>query len=280
MYLLTAVIPVYGILRNIENLRKIFCDIPLTIQVIVVHDMTDGEDTSLLSEIVDTPNFTILKVAGGTAGRTRNQALPFINSQWTVFWDADDRPSPTEILKAVSESKSDEIELIVASFSHNSLKDLDQEATERMSARNKVEESFLTEFGIWRCIFRSANIKNFHFNDLKIGEDLAFILKALPNSRRNVYFSRRNVYLYRRNSQGSVTNSRLLNNDFVEAIREISNLRVEEEFKIELKNQILLSLLASQFKRFPSIRKLLYLIRFCFRNPMATRNKVRELKKR
>jgi glycosyltransferase involved in cell wall biosynthesis len=280
MYVLTAVIPVYGISRNIENLRKVFTDIPLAIQIIVVHDTTDGEDTNLLREITSPPNFAILEVAGGTAGKTRNRALPFINSEWTVFWDADDRPSPTAILEAISESKSDETELIVASFSDNSMNDLNLETNERISAISKVEDSFLVEFGMWRCIFRSANIKDDSFNDLKIGEDLAFILRALPVSRRNIHFSGRNVYEYRRNSNGSVTNSPLINDDFVEAIREISKLSVEGHFRRQFKDQVLLSLLASQFKRFPSTRKFLNLVKFCLYNPAVTKNKVRELMKR
>ena len=280
MYVLTAVIPVYGISRNFQNLKKMFSLIPSEIQVLVVHDTTDGEDAAPLAKIATSSNFTILEVAGGSAGETRNHALPLINSEWTVFWDADDYPHPLSILEAISEVTCDEIELIVGSFSHSSLSNLNQGATERTSHVSKVYESFLTEFGIWRCIFRSAKIKNISFSDLKIGEDLAFILRALPKSIRSVNFSTHNVYEYRQNSQGSVTNSKLLNSDFEEAIQKISNLRVEGKFQLKLKNQIILSQLLSQFKRFPSAGKFINLIKFCSHNPLAIYNKAQELRRR
>jgi hypothetical protein len=280
MYVLTAVIPVHGVSRNLENLKKMFKLIPSDIQVIVVHDTTDGEDATQLAKLATSSNFTILEGAGGSAGETRNHALPVINSEWTVFWDADDCPHPISILEAISDATCDEIDLIVGSFSLRNQKEMNQGETKRKSTGIKVHESFLTEFGIWRCVFRTAKIKNISFNELKIGEDLAFILAALPNSIRSVYFSSRNVYEYTQNSNGSVTNSILLNNDFEKAIQKISNLKVEGEFKDKFKSQIILSLLLSQFKRFPSARKLSNLIKFCAHNPVATYNKAQELRRK
>lgn len=280
MYILTAVIPVFGISRNIENLKKIFSDIPPTMQVIIVHDTTDGEEATPLVQIATAPNFTVLEGAGGTAGKTRNLALPIINSPWTVFWDADDRPSPMETLRAISESNSDEIDMIVGSFSNASQNDSDLEANTKISFRENDETSLLTEFGLWRCIFRSSDVKNTPFNELKIGEDLAFILRATPKLRRRVYFSRRYVYEYRRNTQGSVTNSQLLKNDFIRAIQEISEIETDGNLKTQFKSQILLSLMLSQFRRFPSLRGFIKVAKFCFDNPIATRNKAREIMNR
>jgi glycosyltransferase involved in cell wall biosynthesis len=278
--MLTAIIPVYGISRNIGNLIKILNDIPPTIQVIIVHDTTDGEEATLLAQIATAPNIAVLEGAGGTAGKTRNLAFPKIIGPWTVFWDADDRPSPMEILKAISESNSDEIDMIIGSFSNASQNDSDLEATTKISFRENNEMSFLTEFGLWRCIFRSSDIKNVLFNELKIGEDLAFILRAVPKSRRKIYFSRRYVYEYRRNTQGSVTNSQLLKNDFIGAIQAISEIETDGNFKTQFKSQILISLMLSQFRRFPSVRGFLKIAKFCFDNPMAMRNKAREIMNR
>ncbi len=146
MYVLTAVIPVYGVSRNFENLKKMFSHIPSDIRVIVVHDTTDGEDATQLAKIATSSNFTILEGAGGSAGETRNYALPLINSEWTVFWDADDYPHPMSLLDAISDATCDEIELIVGSFSRRNLKKLNQGETKMKSTRINVQESFLTEF--------------------------------------------------------------------------------------------------------------------------------------
>jgi hypothetical protein len=277
MYILTAVIPVYGISRNIENLRKVLVDIPQSIQVIIVHDTTDGENVSPLKEIATPSNFTILEAVGGSAGKTRNHAIPFIKSEWTVFWDADDRPFPMAILEAIHDSVTGVSDLIVGSFSRSKKNSLDQEDYSGTTHGIHPKDSFLTEFGIWRCIFRTTEIKDVYFDDLKIGEDLSYILRTLPSLSHKICFSNHKFYEYRLDTQGSVTNSELLNSDFEEALRVISNLGVKGDLETELKHQILLGLRLSQFKRFPSFLKLLKLVSCCFQNPMAVYNKVREM---
>lgn len=279
MHILTAVVPVYGISRNLENLRRMFVNIPQEIQVLVVHDKTDGEDATLLREITSPLNIKLIEVYGGSAGRTRNHALPLIEGKWTMFWDADDRPFPASILKAINEVARHEIDLIVGSFTLRDEIVSGKLEIERINQGN-VEESLLIEFGIWRCIFRSEKIKHVNFSHLRIGEDLSFMLRALPNSSEHVYYSTLKVYEYENYSPGSITNSSLSDNDFAEALLEISKIEVIGDFKIRFKNQVLLSLLFSQFKRFPAPRKLINLIIFCFHSPKTLYYKLRELKRR
>lgn len=280
MYLLTAVVPVYGISRNYENLRRMFNDIPLDIHVLVVHDKTDGEDTTLLKEIASLSNFTVIEVTGGSAGKTRNHALPLINSEWTMFWDADDRPFPLSILKAINELTRNEIDLIVGSYSRGDETVSEKLATRRRIDEGNVKESLLSEFGIWRCIFRSEKMKHLNFSGLRIGEDLSFILRALPISSEQIHYSIRKLYEYKQHSEGSITNSPLSDNDFDEAFQEISKIEALGDLKIRFKKQILLSLLLSQFRRFPASSKLIKLVIFCFHNPKTIHYKLREMKRR
>lgn len=280
MYLLTAVVPVHGISRNFENLRRMFIDIPQDIQVLVIHDKADGEDATLLREITSPSNFTVIEVFGGSAGKTRNHALPQIKSEWTMFWDADDRPFPASVLKAINDSGRIEIDLIVGSFTSGGETVSDKLVVRRRNNQGDVEESFFIEFGIWRCIFRSEKIKNLNFSDLRIGEDLSFMLRALPSSNEHVSYSNLKVYEYKNHSQGSITNSPLKENDFDEALQEISKIEVIGDYKNRFKNQVLCSLLLSQFKRFPDTSKLINLIRFCFHNPQTVLYKLCEMKRR
>lgn len=280
MYLLTAVVPVYGISRNFENLRRMFNDLPQNIQVLVIHDKTDGEDATLLREITSPSNFTVIEVFGGSAGMTRNHGLPLIKSEWTMFWDADDRPFPVSILKAINDFGRHEIDLIVGSFTPGDETISDNLENVRGNNQGFVEESLFIEFGIWRCIFRSEKIKQINFSDLRIGEDLSFLLRALPNSNKHVYYSILKVYEYKNHSQGSITNSPLSDNDFDEALQEISKIEVIGDFKIRFKNQVLCSLLLSQFKRYPTVSKFINLVRFCFYNPRTVFYKLREMKRR
>lgn len=280
MYLLTAVLPVYGISRNIENVKSILDRIPNEIQVIIAHDTTDGEDATQLKLLASSPNITVIDAEGGSAGKTRNQAMTHIKGIWTIFWDADDSPFPLEALEVIKDNQNANIDLIIGSFSYEDSKNTSEKEFRNKVSKSKVADSFVSEFGIWRCIFRSAMIENIRFNNLKIGEDLAFIMKAIPNSIYKLNFSNRIIYQYKQLSPGSITNSPLFIEDFKEAHLEISKIQANGKFSLIIKKQILFSLLLSQLKRFPSAQIFVKLAIFALLNPRASIIRLRELSRR
>ena len=183
-HLLTAIVPVSKMSGRLENFASWITKVSPNIKVIVVHDRQDNETGRELQEIIN-PNRHIKYIEGefGSAGAARNAGLAYADTLWTTFWDSDDIPDTLSVLE-ILERVFEHTDVIVSSFIVRSM-EIDEPIRRSTppvgSLKNKLNY-LAKDPGIWRVIFRTETILDLRFTDLKMGEDVLFLAKALDKS--------------------------------------------------------------------------------------------------
>ena len=269
MYLVSAIIPVYGVNRNLENLVRIIETCPNVIQVVIVHDNSDGESFQALNRFLPYSNVEIATTTGNSPGATRNHGLQFVKAGWVTFWDADDLPNPQAIVQQVEAINDAEIQLIVGSYEV-----LGERFRKRriFSSNPKRAQNNLglvaNEVGLWRCLFNYKAIQQKSFLDLHIGEDQVYFLDCLPNDLSQIQFTELVFYHYRKDIPGSVMNSRLLESDFSQAIAALNHNHYASTIKRQINSRLLLNLKLSRASRYPTLINLGAVLFLSMKNPL------------
>ena len=269
MYLVSAIIPVYGVNRNLENLERIIETCPDGIQVIIVHDNSDGESVQALNHFVSHSNVEIASTTGNSPGATRNHGLQFVKANWVTFWDADDLPNPLAIIQRVEAINDAEIQLIIGSYEvlgERIRKKRIFSSNPKRAQRNLNLVSI--EIGLWRCLFSYKSIQQNRFLDLRIGEDQVYFLDCLPNRLSKIQFTEMIFYHYRKDTPGSIMNSRLLESDFTRATAAINRDYYGSTTKEQISSMLLLNLSLSKAFRYPNFVNLKALLLVTLKNPL------------
>ncbi len=269
MYIISAIIPVFGVNRNLENLVRIIDISPIEVQVIIVHDTSDGESTESLNRFLSHSNVEISTTAGNSAGSTRNHGLRFVKADWVTFWDADDLPNPEAIVRQVKEVNHGEIQLILGSYEVLG-KEFQKKKIFSSDPKRAQEnlDSVAKEVGLWRCLFTYKAIKDKSFLDLRIGEDQVYFLDSLPNDLSQIQFTELIFYRYRKDIPGSIMNSRLLESDFSQAIAAINHSHYGSTIKKQISSRLLLNLKLSRAFRYPTLINLVAVLYLSIKNPL------------
>ena len=268
MYIISAIIPVFGVKRNLENLVRIVGNCPNEVQVILVHDISDGESVESLNQFLSHSNVEVSTTTGKSPGSTRNHGLQFVKADWVTFWDADDLPDPEAILRQAKLVDRNGIQVIVGSYEVTGEKFLQRRIFSSDPKRVQRNLSLVAnEVGLWRCIFNYRAIQQSYFLDLRIGEDQVYFLDCLPNDLSQIRFTESVFYHYRKDIPGSVMNTRLLESDFSRAIAALNDNNYESKIKKQINSRLILNLEISKAFRFPTLMNLLSVSFLSLKNP-------------
>jgi len=200
---LTAVVPVINLAKHFDEIvrMRLSC-VELGIRNIFIIDNASNlssEETLALQKLrsLVPKSEDIILGDFGNPGSARNAAIGRIDTDWTVFWDADDSPNPGVVLRNVSLNPS--MDVIVGSFVKNS------GAIRKLYVHNSLGQMALNP-GIWRFVFKTKILENQRFADLQMGEDQIFLM-SLNLHRRKLIFSNDIFYTYHLNIPGQLTSS-------------------------------------------------------------------------
>lgn len=203
---LTVLIPISQMhqrLQLIGNTLEEAKEFP-EIELRIVHDIQDTKTSAELKILLN--KFKSIPIHFhegyfGTAGKARNIGLANITSEWFMFWDSDDKPNIREIYEFLARQDLENIDLVVGSYSiHRDGRSLP------LSFHKSSYLNLASNPGIWRCIFRTRNLKDTKFSDFKVAEDQLFIINYLTNTKR-IRFSQENFYTYYVNQPHQTTSN-------------------------------------------------------------------------
>jgi len=192
-FILTAIIPIASDLYDFTNLKKTLALAhESAVKLIVVIDLKDNQNASSLKELLNSVCTYCVSYKVGVfqgPGNARNAAFELVKSEWVVFWDSDDIPNPSEILKSIGSNTNSEV--IVGSYIttnfHTGL-------TKEVIKHSKNIYQVIWSPGIWRIVFRFKLITE-QFSNHKMGEDQIFILKNMILNK-TVHFESSVFYNY------------------------------------------------------------------------------------
>jgi len=154
------------------------------IEVILVHDSQDLSEKDKFKELIELnphENLKGISVDCGNPGQSRNEGLTQASSTWVTFWDSDDLPLIKDFLKMVRNADSDGFEICIGGFRTKDVKSDELNYFPLLCDSKGVLEEIAAYPGIWRFAFKLRLVKNIDFESFPMGEDQAFLLRAVSN---------------------------------------------------------------------------------------------------
>lgn len=182
--------------ESIQNARNI--------NFVLVFDSCDDGTVGEFDAILE--NCETLKVQAiygefGSPGFARNAGLKLVDSEWVVFWDADDFPDSGALLDCIYGLNEKNFDMIVTQYSKTDF--LSQEKISRESdTRHKYQ--LVVDPGIWRILFNTCFVNEVRFPSFRMGEDQCFLAEILSKNP-NLFFSSQITYVYTLGSPGQLT---------------------------------------------------------------------------
>ena len=198
----------------------------------------DGAPVSISRELQEFSskhsNVKIVYSHARNPGGSRNLGMTEAKSEFLVFFDADDSFNTVEILKGLEEA-TNQPDAIIFGFTVDG-KSIGESKIHNSESKNtsiQMLSNTLTNFpGIWRWVFRTESLAEPKFLELKMGEDIVFLINFLKVERR-IEFSPRVVYNYNLNLPAQLTKSKTAKQDlliaFKTAVAVISNSETDIE---------------------------------------------------
>jgi glycosyltransferase involved in cell wall biosynthesis len=218
--LLSVIIPIGNLDRDIENLYKIIDHTPKSlVEIIFVLD----DDKRMLElnlrnylDHVHIANFKLIKSDARNPGGSRNLGIACAQSEWIVFCDSDDMPNIENILQEIKKDdyKSD---VLIGSFEFENIRRKLIYERHFGNDSNQNWEEIAINPGIWRWVIKRELAGKLAFPKLSMGEDQLFILNLLARNPI-IKFSNELFYRYRLGSAGSLTSTKQNLDDLVKIL--------------------------------------------------------------
>ena len=177
------------------------------IEVILVHDSENHKERENFKDLIELNTHVNLKsvsVNCGNPGQSRNEGLIHASGSWVTFWDSDDFPLISEFLAMVRQAQTEGAETCIGGFR---TRDVEADVLNYFSVcfdSNGILQEIAAHPGIWRFAFHLDLVKNIKFESFPMGEDQAFLLKAVSNLDAISYHPEP-VYEYRIGSGNQIT---------------------------------------------------------------------------
>ena len=223
----------------------------------------DGASVSISRELQEFSskhsNVKLMHSHARNPGGSRNLGMTEAKSEFLVFFDADDSFNTVEILKGLEEA-TNQPDAIIFGFTVDG-KSIGKSTMHNSEAKNtsiQMLSNTLTNFpGIWRWVFRTESLAESKFLELKMGEDIVFLINFLRAERR-IEFSPRVVYNYNLNLPTQLTKSTTAKQDLLLAFKSAVAIISNSEAKTENRTIIGLAslLLYSGFRHLGFINRL------------------------
>ncbi len=197
--LLSFVVPFKDLKVLEDNLLKSFEEPHNCYEVIFVHDSASRLEEKQIDMFLRSGlRFKYIQGEFGSPGLARNRGVDEASGRWIVFWDSDDFGYPNKVCESIKNLGESFFIGNFSVFRENRVQ------STKMNL-NSLKSQISINPGIWRFAFRSEIAKKLRFNDLKLGEDLIYLMDSGVFST-NWEISNEIIYEYRISSIQSTKN--------------------------------------------------------------------------
>jgi glycosyltransferase involved in cell wall biosynthesis len=261
---LTAIIPIAHIAGQAGMLKDILSQSSISnINIILVHDIKDLDNSPIIKRIYDKyskENDIYIEGYYGNAGQARNAGFQLCKTEWVCFWDSDDQVYVSQFIAMVEQAKELNCEIAMGLISVKSKNNSKHPCLSDKLIKNVFFDLQIANFPAFtRMAFLTSLIKTTPFPDLKIGEDLIFLL-SLNLPIKQIYLSNSEVYRYYIGSKNQTTFSYDIDTMYVLLLK-ILELIEKKQFTskrmaIAMLNKIFIRIIKSESKWFLNRNKI------------------------
>jgi glycosyltransferase involved in cell wall biosynthesis len=193
---LSIVVPVKNMLGKLGHVKSWLADLEShDVEVIFINDSSSDSTELELKEIANSfSNLSVTLLSGtfGGPGPARNQGIQLAKNEWIVFWDSDDLPNASEVQKMIKSAAQVNADFAIGCWSSRQFG-----THEKINIIQHSNGFFdMVHFpGLWRWAFRREGIEGKEFPNIKIGEDLGFLIK-IGVKLKKTYRHPASVYTY------------------------------------------------------------------------------------
>lgn len=213
--LVSIIIPVYNMERWIErSVQSVLKQSYLNIEIILIDDGSIDNSLNICTKLSrEFSNIRVFHQDNQGVSEARNLGLSVARGKYICFLDADDLYCREMVEKLVSAIENNNAEMATCSYyifnnelSNTETKsDLNESVSEN---KQNIISTILcdTRYAgyVWNKIFLSNLLRDTKFDsEIKIGEDLHFVLKYMKNVRRAVFLNDK-LYGYYDNTEGAM----------------------------------------------------------------------------
>jgi glycosyltransferase involved in cell wall biosynthesis len=255
---LTAIIPIAHIDGQEGMLKDILSQSSNSnINIILVHDIKDLDNSLIIKGIYDKysrENDIYIEGYYGNAGQARNAGFKLCKTEWVCFWDSDDQVYVSQFIDMVEQAKELNCEIAIGLISVKSMNNSTPPCLSDKLLNNVFFDLQIANFPAFtRMAFLTSLIKTRPFPDIKIGEDLIFLL-SLNLPIKHIYLSNSEVYRYFIGSKYQTTfnyNIDIMYELLLKILESIEKKQfASRRMAIAILNKIFIRIIKSESKRF------------------------------
>lgn len=264
---LTIIVPVRKMSGRLDALYSaISSALNSEIKVIVIHDKADDDTEVELREIkkkLDNRNFELITGEFNSPGKARNEGIIRTTSEWVTFWDADDRPVVSNLLKLLEVVRTTNSDIGVGAF-QNVWFSNPEKSTENQTHMKGLNFLAATP-GIWRMIIRTGIVSEHLFHDYLLAEDQVILSDFVLTSRK-ITLSRLVVYHYVSGGPSSLTGNHKKTDDLIRSTAHIlANIEKSDSDAQKQFDWILVGLQTVSLIKYGSLANRLYAIKLLYK---------------
>jgi glycosyltransferase involved in cell wall biosynthesis len=245
-------------------------------KVIIVHDKAEELTEIELLQItnrINHPNLELISGSFNSPGFARNAGMKHVNTEWVIFWDADDLPMVADCLEFFDVVVKSGSEIGVGNFQEL---DFLKEKTSTYPLNKSQDLNSIAAYpGIWRMIFRSELILENPFTSLLLAEDQV-LLSDIRFATRKIAYTESTVYNYVTGNPNSLTGRKRKIEDLVKSTSQIMlNIRNEVNVQQLEFNWIMIAKQSMSLIKFGTLRQkyigFRLLFKFSLQSPKSAR---------
>lgn len=214
--LVSIIIPVYNVEKYLsECLDSVIAQIYDNLEILLIDDGSTDNSGKICDKYAQKDSrIKVIHKENGGVSSARNLGLDIAQGEYIAFIDSDDFVDRAYIEKMYNKLETTEADLVFCKYANyidekiecvkeNLPENLIIDKATGQDGRDFILRPFTLKnylfFSIWRVLYKSSLIKNIRFQiDIKVGEDLLFLLQAVIDARKISFFYGE-LYFYRLN---------------------------------------------------------------------------------
>lgn len=198
--LITFIVPFQNFEILIKNMNESFQRQHSSHEVVFVHDSKIPLKQNQIKQLMN-PSGNRKYVYGefNGPGAARNRGLEEASGEWIIFWDSDDFGYPARILELLNGEGEYSV---VANFC---VSQVIPKVSSPINNFEVNETQIALNPGLWRFIFQARSIASVRFRELKLGEDIMFLVES-GVLEKQLIFAQEIIYEYRISPSQSTRN--------------------------------------------------------------------------
>lgn len=217
---ISIVVPVYQVEKFVrDSIQSILNQTYISFEIICINDGSRDSSLNILQQLAqEDSRVKVFSQENQGVSAARNTALDMVSGEYVAFLDPDDIMHPQFLEIMLSEIKANDADVVCCGFKKISENEKVINPPVYESVRSKKFKNHLLSFALrkkprpnnslWNKIYKSSVIKSIRFEkDIKVAEDMLFILRTLINAEKVFYI--KTPLIYYRIRENSITHFKL-----------------------------------------------------------------------